>query len=1222
MISLSSRPTLRRAILPAAFVVAFLTLDSTHLNAQNDSLERTLLWRIEGNGLEQPSYLYGTFHTQKPVAFDFGDSVLPALLSCRTAAFELHVDSMSSEVFRHLFQPDSVIDLQEVMSEEEFAQLNDRLIAEVGLPAEFFRYTDPSFLLLLLDDMNVEELEPEDLEGLKDLFREDFTVGGFDKETFLDAWLFQTARLEGKKVVGLETLAEQIAVSDTIPLQERIRMLTEVVDIDPVEMGKEWNRLVDAYKDGDLNEMLRLFDEAEMAPGLYFKLLTERNRNMAERIAALMPSGSVFTAVGAAHLPGAEGLIALLRKKGYRVVPVISEKNGALRTYKRPKRELEWYETVDPKEGLRFRTPIPPVDYPLEYVDGESAELRRRFAADISTGLYYLIVEEEISLESLLAGDLYSQVRERWFGGYGNDLFASVFSTESRLAREKEIETNGVKGREFSGVDGNGDLTRLRTYQRGNKLYSFVSFGGIGMMSSRDDTRFMESVRLDPLPSSEWETVQSDFRVISMPSGVVHNTVEEWRGGYQFYTSTERISSIDPATGIWYAFEFYSIPPWTMPRIDSSLVSEMLYSGFSPERVLNEEMIDLGTQGWDGEVRFNREYRLELDSGVVVTRRIRLGGPDVTALTVVEPPGVDNPEDRQRFFAGEAEYAEMTDPNPESYRRSYPDENFSVILREPLNDSSDYYAYTGRNRFQVGEWWGNASRLAVCETFLPYFTAESEDAFFEEFRENLKTYDDTIVAEKIVESGGLRWHDYTVAMGYTDRPGSVYRERAALHGGRLYRLRWFPLDPQKDPATADEFFNTFGLLRPQPEGDIFTRKTELLLRHLSSPDSATREHAVSFLGYYSFLEEERDLVRKALGRTYPDDTDSVSRTIEGLLYAFDIGLGDEDIKFLKDFYQKLPSYHESRSTVLGILVRHRSPESLRIVGGFLAEDPPEVAYPWNVFGDFYENMEGIEFLYPEMLELVGDEDWQDYIVGITNLALDSGRVTPADLGPGIERLQRVGGDLLDRYRKPNMLFSDGEEVWPWSVDQMITLLGKLPPDEEVDRRLERALRDTNMNVKRGAVIALLRHGRPVADRWLEQTAADRGERINLWRGLEEAGMIERFPEEYRSQVYFAEGLIFSELYNYEENPDEMEYVADRVIEWNGEKMRGYLFRWRYVWDDEETPWSIAFCVQPEDPDQIGLDGSSVRFIWESGWETVDEQFRALMQQEWETEEWE
>ena len=198
MISLSSRPTLRRAILPAAFVVAFLTLDSTHLNAQNDSLERTLLWRIEGNGLEQPSYLYGTFHTQKPVAFDFGDSVLPALLSCRTAAFELHVDSMSSEVFRHLFHPDSVIDLQEVMSEEEFAQLNDRLIAEVGLPAEFFRYTDPSFLLLLLDDMNVEELEPEDLEGLKYLFREDFTVGGFDKETFLDAWLFQTARLEGK----------------------------------------------------------------------------------------------------------------------------------------------------------------------------------------------------------------------------------------------------------------------------------------------------------------------------------------------------------------------------------------------------------------------------------------------------------------------------------------------------------------------------------------------------------------------------------------------------------------------------------------------------------------------------------------------------------------------------------------------------------------------------------------------------------------------------------------------------------------------------------------------------------------------------------------------------------------------------------------------------------------------------------------------------------------
>ena len=113
-----------------------------------DTLEHTLLWRIEGNGLQRSSYLYGTVHTEQAFGFDFGDSVLPALLSCETLASELHVDSVSAQVLRLIFQPDSVIDLQVEMGEENYAKLDAQLTEKLGLSADYFRYTDPSFLML------------------------------------------------------------------------------------------------------------------------------------------------------------------------------------------------------------------------------------------------------------------------------------------------------------------------------------------------------------------------------------------------------------------------------------------------------------------------------------------------------------------------------------------------------------------------------------------------------------------------------------------------------------------------------------------------------------------------------------------------------------------------------------------------------------------------------------------------------------------------------------------------------------------------------------------------------------------------------------------------------------------------------------------------------------------------------------------------------------------
>ncbi|MGE3800277.1 MAG: TraB/GumN family protein [Candidatus Kapaibacterium sp.] len=1219
MIAFSSHLNQIRAFLLSMTIASTLLINSGGLLAQPDTLEHTLLWRIEGNGLQHSSYLYGTIHTEQAFGFDFGDSVLPALLSCETVASELHIDSVSTQILRLIFQPDSVIDLQVEMGEENYAKLNSQLTEKLGLSADYFRYTDPSFLMLIISNVEVKERKLEDVISSDGWPRREFQkIGEVPRETFLDAWLFQTAKLEGKQVVGLETLAEQIAISDTIPLQERLRRLIDIVEVDLVERESVWNNLVQSYKAENLNALLALFKEEEMAPGLYFKLLTERNQIMADRMVKLMQDGSVFTAIGSAHLAGEGGVIALLRNKGFNVVPVFSEKNNALRTYKRPERELEWYQSGDSEGRVYVQTPIPIIDFPSDKLGHD--EVRLKMAFDIATGLQYYVMEVDLSFGAILRGNIVERFKDSWFGGEDEVSFSSFLSSRSRRIREKKVTVDGVEGDDISGVDDEGDLMRARIFQHGDKIYLFRCSGSIGMMKSKDDTRFLQSIRFNPIPEKKWEEVWlRDIGLrIQMPGNPTHDTVEEWRNGYSFRAKTITSWAVDPATGIYYGVERYKIPVEYFPRNDSVLAVDMLYTEISQDEVTDEQVIELPNDpsGW---TRFKKQYRLELESGVVVTRRIELQGGYVQSMVIIEPSGASDPEKADLFLNKTTRYEDILPL--EDYRRTYPEQNFSVTLISPEVDSSGYDFYSGKKYFESGEWLGRSSSLAMCETYWSYFEVESEDAFFENFHNEVTQYSvDSIISEDVVEFAGLRWHDYTISLGYTNRPNFYYRERAALHGSRLYRLRWFSLDPKPNLQAADTFFTSFQLLSPEPEGNLFTRKVDILLNDLSSSDFTTRSQAIGALSSYNFQAEDQAKIRKALKKSYPDDTDSLSQTIDGLLRGFSLEDEESDLKFLKQLYVELPSYHSSRSEILGLFAQHRSQKSLEILGRLLYEDPPKNPYPYQVLSVFYDDLTDAKYLYPGLLRMVGDEGWRDYVTNFTIRALDSGEITLDDIEPERKYVQSEGIEFLKRFRRPNALFENDEDdyYWFWSADRMITLLGRLPAESEVDRQLERALRDTNMSVKRAAIIGLMRHDRPVAEKWLLKVAADPTERVALWRGLASLGKEESFPEEYHTRLYFAEGLIIPLLNDYDEFPDEFEYVADRKIEWNGVSARGYLFKWRYTWDEGEEPWQIAFAVQPDDPNQVGVDETSVRFDWVNfDPEKIDEHFEHLMEMEWE-----
>ncbi|SHM31528.1 TraB/GumN family protein [Rhodanobacter sp. OK091] len=142
---------------------------------------------------------------------------------------------------------------------------------------------------------------------------------GLDPEHGVDKQLKAQMAGDGKQVLGLETAEQQIRfLADMPPSVELAFLRSSIRDVDkgPIEL----TQLIDAWKNGDVATIARLEDEdlRQTEPKLYQRLLVQRNQNWAARIGDLLRnhSGTIFIAVGAAHLAGPDSVQAQLHKLG------------------------------------------------------------------------------------------------------------------------------------------------------------------------------------------------------------------------------------------------------------------------------------------------------------------------------------------------------------------------------------------------------------------------------------------------------------------------------------------------------------------------------------------------------------------------------------------------------------------------------------------------------------------------------------------------------------------------------------------------------------------------------------------------------------------------------------------------------------------------------------------------------------------------------------------
>jgi len=262
----------------------------------------SLLWRISGKGLSRPSYLFGTMHIICADDAALSDSLKAVIAACDEVYFEINLSDMSDmmNAIKYMQMNDSKR-LSDLLQPDEYARVKEYFAKHSSmLPFSMLERFKPMLISGLIEE-----------QGL-----------GCQTTDGMELRIMKELKASNKPVNGLETAAFQAGLFDSIPYEYQAKEL--VKDIDSADENKKvTQQLADLYTRQDLDGIEKLSDKDDSGMSGYMDLLLySRNRKWARELKKLLPGRSLLVAVGAAHLPGKEGVIELLRKEGYTVEPV------------------------------------------------------------------------------------------------------------------------------------------------------------------------------------------------------------------------------------------------------------------------------------------------------------------------------------------------------------------------------------------------------------------------------------------------------------------------------------------------------------------------------------------------------------------------------------------------------------------------------------------------------------------------------------------------------------------------------------------------------------------------------------------------------------------------------------------------------------------------------------------------------------------------------------
>ncbi|MBI1306543.1 MAG: hypothetical protein GC181_08010 [Bacteroidetes bacterium] len=980
-------PNKKTTILILSILISFTSF------AQNKQYQ-SRFWKISKEG-RPDSYLYGTMHVSDKIAFNLSDSFYKAVQSVKTVGLESNPSQWL----------DSFNTFQNSYTYEGAPRFST--YASAG-------YYQRSVVLRKVENDDISswlKTKSGILNAM--LYRENSYNKEYQEDTWLEMHIYQVASKNNIPVVSLEGFTESRELVSRASFEDSKDKTKTVVPKwleDILEEKNRYTLIEDAYRAGDL-DMIDTINRVFNSSGYYKYMLTERNRNMVRRFRDYEAAGPVFMAVGAAHLPGRDGVIEMLRAQGYTVTPIT---DGRTDFAKKEKERLD--SLVSPISLSKEEAPNGTFSmiWPGKLYGSTSGYTNATLGYDLGNGMYFL------NQQFNTYGPFYGLSPEQMLMKTDSLFFENI---PGNIKSKTRITTNGIPGFEIKNVTRTGDYEQYRVYATPYQLSLFKLSGRNTRIKVMGDSIF-STLKLMPL-SDDWSTlkfVSGQFE-INVPEYHTMNLIDPIQTMY----SVPYLQAWDKSDDSYYLVKRLSLhdvnyieeDKFEVKRFAEKLIEKMEYETISLE---TSDYNGLPVADFTAKTKFNTYVHGRfLIQGPYYYMLICINGkkkfgpakffnsfqvlPTVYQLpseqfmdTVIKASVYASPllnkrylfERESSYSAKESDYKSITDS-----KRYYSENDELILVSREVYGKYDFYD-------KPDSLWSEIVKKYTEKK--PYFKLDSHSFV----KNRMRTFD-----VFLTDTGSVKQihHRYILS-----RNEDVMFELSTLYDtitGRSVFVKNF----------YDRFEPMDTVIRPS----IFSNKARILITDYLSKDENTHKDALDYLTGYNFWKrpelEDTDLalMKRAILENSRADKESFTKTIFIKMLG-DIKT-DSAAMFLNSLYYDNDDNYPVQIEALSSLAKIKTEKASACLKQILEEDVPYISLEQSfLFFQILNDSARIENqLYATLLEKMPDV-YKDVIYKVLGwvVADTSSRFKPeyAQLLP----------DIIKRYKFELKKYRVGEQV--------------------------------------------------------------------------------------------------------------------------------------------------------------------------------------------------
>ena len=282
------------------------------------ALENSIFWKISGNGLEKPSYIFGTHHLHDYTFIKNNEGIHQMLKEVDIVVGEVEIDNQDLSIVTKMFGAMMMKDqtISSLLSPEQFKIVDAALKKHAGLGLRMFNQFKPIFVYQVI--MVSKYAKTQDNGAAFNPNMMESPLG-----SSMDGYFQQVGQEEGKEIKGLETIDQQLSILvDGYSLDRQVEMLLEIAQDQESDDADKLLELTKLYQEQNIEALYTSIKETSSDDELR-TLVIDRNVQWIPQLEEMFKNKkSVFVAVGAGHLPGDFGVLKLLAQKGYTITPV------------------------------------------------------------------------------------------------------------------------------------------------------------------------------------------------------------------------------------------------------------------------------------------------------------------------------------------------------------------------------------------------------------------------------------------------------------------------------------------------------------------------------------------------------------------------------------------------------------------------------------------------------------------------------------------------------------------------------------------------------------------------------------------------------------------------------------------------------------------------------------------------------------------------------------